>query len=319
MQFGKKLKLKKPIIYSPLAGCSDYPFRTIAAAYKPGLMFCEMVKMQPLVRQHPVTLGMLDYSEEMRPIGAQVVGSEVKLAAQCARMIEERGFDVLDFNCGCPVDKVTKDGSGSGMLKQPELIEEILTEMVQAVDIPVTVKMRVGWDSSTINAEEIVERAERAGATAIFVHGRTRQQGYKGPANWDYIAACKKRAKTIKVIGNGDIFAPEDAIRMFEHTQCDGVLVSRGTMGQPWIVEDIERMLRGESPKERSPKEAKEALLQHFAISSQYKDEKGALIDMRRVCCWYLKNAPGVKEIRGRAAKGASLEEIRELIESFDV
>lgn len=314
-----KLKLKKPIIYSPLAGCSDYPFRMVAAQYNPGLMFCEMIKMQPLVREHPVTLAMLDYAEQMRPIGAQICGSDPKLAARASKMIEERGFDVLDFNCGCPVDKVTKDGSGSGMLKNPNLIGEILNEMVSSVSIPVTLKIRVGWDHESINAEEIVEVAERAGASAIFIHGRTRSQGYKGPANWDHIAACKKRAKTIKVIGNGDIFAPEDALRMFEHTGCDGVLVSRGTMGQPWIAEDIERLMDGKTPLERTPKEAKEALLRHFMLSSEYKDEKGALIDMRRVCCWYLKNAPGVKEIRARAAKGASLKEMRELIESFNV
>jgi tRNA-dihydrouridine synthase B len=313
------LKLKNKVIYSPLAGCSDFPFRKISALYQPGLMFCEMVKMQPLVREHPVTLNMLDYSEEMRPIGGQIVGSDPKLAGPAAKIIEERGFDVVDFNCGCPVDKVTKDGSGSGMLQQPELLGEIISEMVAHVSIPVTVKIRVGWDHQSINAEEIVEIAERAGAKAIFVHGRTRQQGYKGPANWDYIAACKRRAKTIKVIGNGDVFAPEDALRMLNETGCDGVLVSRGTMGQPWIAEDIVRMLEGKEPLERTTKDAKEALLQHFAISSSYKNEKGALIDMRRVCCWYLKNAPGVKEIRSRAARGASLSEIRELIESFDV
>jgi tRNA-dihydrouridine synthase B len=313
------LTLKKKVIYSPLAGCSDYPFRKIAAQYQPGLMFCEMVKMQPLVREHPVTTGMLDYSEEMRPIGAQIVGSDPKLAGPSAKIIEERGFDVVDFNCGCPVDKVTKDGSGSGMLLQPEVIGEIISEMVASVSIPVTVKIRAGWDNSSINAADIVEIAERAGACAIFVHGRTRQQGYKGPANWDHIAECKRRAKSIKVIGNGDIFAPEDALRMFAHTRCDGVLVSRGTFGQPWIAEDIARLLEGKEPIMRSSKDAKEALLQHLKLSCEYKDEKGALIDMRRVCCWYLKNAPGVKEIRGRAARGASLQEIRELIESFDV
>lgn len=306
------------IVYAPLAGCSDYPFRKMSARYRPSLMFCEMVKMQPLVRGIEGTYQMLTFSEEMRPIGGQICGSDLSLAAPAAKIIEDLGFDVVDLNCGCPVDKITKDGSGSGMLKTPELIGDIVSAMVAAVRIPVTVKIRVGWDESSINAAEITKIVEAAGAKAIFVHGRTRQQGYKGPANWEHIKACKEVARSIKVIGNGDVFSPEAAKRMRDQTGCDGVLVSRGTMGKPWIVEDIRDYLEGKAPRQRSPEFCKQALLDHFDYSARNKSEKGALIDMRKVCCWYLNNTEGAREFRGKASHATSLKEMLDLIEKFE-
>ncbi|MFN0065799.1 MAG: tRNA dihydrouridine synthase DusB [Chlamydiales bacterium] len=317
MKIGK-LTIKKPIIYSPLAGCSDFPFRKIAARYKPGLMFCEMVKMEPLLRGNETTIRMLDYSEDMRPIGGQICGSKIALAGPAAKIIEDLGFDVVDLNCGCPVDKVTKDGSGSGMLRHPERIGDLVAEMVAAVSIPVTVKVRAGWDESHIVVEEVTRIIEEAGASAVFVHGRTRQQGYTGPSKREYVRRAKEAARNITVVGNGDIFDAKSALDMFEKTGCDGVLVARGTMGQPWIAEDIWRALNEQDSILRDPEEYRKAFLDHFDLSSQYKNEKGALIDMRRVCGWYLRNSPGAREIRARAAKGASLQEIRGIIESFD-
>lgn len=305
------------IIYAPLAGCSDYPFRMMSARYKPDLMFCEMVKMEALLRKVPSTYQMLEYSEEMRPIGGQICGSDPKLAGPAAKIIEDLGFDVVDLNCGCPVDKVTKDGSGSGMLKNPERIGELLANMVAAVKIPVTVKIRVGWDEKNIIATEVTQIAEKAGASAIFVHGRTRLQAYRGPANWAHIKQCKEAATSIKVIGNGDIFDAEAAVRMFKETGCDGVLVSRGTMGQPWIVEDIRRAFDGLPPLEHSPEILKQALLDHFKISVAYKSKHGALIDMRKVCCWYLKETHGARELRKKASRATSLDEIYTLIEDY--
>src|ERR1700733_1156645 len=305
------------IVYAPLAGCSDYPFRKMSARYQPHLMFCEMVKMESLVRKIPGTYKMLEYSEEMHPIGGQICGSDLKLAGPAAKIIEDLGFDVVDLNCGCPVDKITKDGSGSGMLKNPELIGEMIASMVATVKIPVTLKVRAGWDDKSINAAEITTIAEQAGAKAIFVHGRTRQQAYRGPAVWAHIRACKQAARTIQVIGNGDVFSAEAALKMFDETGCDGVLVSRGTMGQPWIVEDIRRALQGVAPLQISFEESKQALLDHFAFSTQYKSEKGALIDMRKVCCWYLKNSSGAREFRGKASHASSLHEIEQLIQDF--
>jgi tRNA-dihydrouridine synthase B len=305
------------IVYAPLAGCSDYPFRKISARYRPCLMFCEMVKMEALLRKVPATYQMLDYSEEMRPIGGQICGSNPDLAGPAAKIIEDLGFDVVDLNCGCPVDKVTKDGSGSGMLKNPQRIGESIANMVSAVKIPVTLKVRAGWDEKSINAAEITKIAEKAGASAIFVHGRTREQAYRGPANWAHIKACKEAATSIKVIGNGDVFSAEAALRMFAETGCDGVLVSRGTMGQPWIVEEIRRALQGLPPISVTFEESKQALLDHFAYSTQYKSEKGALIDMRKVCCWYLKNEKGARDLRFKTSHATTLQEVEQLIKTY--
>ena len=243
------LKLPHRIFYAPLAGCSDFPFRKMSAKYRPGLMYCEMVKMDALVRHDAGTFHMLDYSADMHPIGAQLCGSKPALAGAAASIIEDLGFDVVDLNCGCPVDKVTKDGSGSGMLKTPELIGEVVASIAARVKIPVTVKIRAGWDEENINAEKIVKIAEQAGAKALCIHGRTRQQGYRGPANWEYIKACKEVARSILIIGNGDAVDGPSAEEMQAKTGCDAVLVARATMGQPWIVEDILRYLSGEIPR----------------------------------------------------------------------
>lgn len=312
------LTLPSNIFCAPLAGCSDVPYRRMTSKYKPGLIYCEMVKMDALVRECEQTLRYLDYEPGMHPIGAQLCGSKPHLAAPCAKMIEERGFDVIDLNCGCPVDKVTKDGSGSGLLKCPEKIGEIISNMVAAVRIPVTVKVRAGWDAQSINAHEITQIAEAAGAVAICVHGRTRAQGYAGPANWDYIRECKRVAKRIKVIGNGDIFDPQSAKNIFEYTGCDAILLARGTMGQPWLIEDIYRYFAELPIEKKSPQYVKNALLEHFeAIVSYQTIERKVITDMRRVGCWYLKNGKGMKRLRESINHALSAQEIRTLIENY--
>ncbi len=311
------IELPSNILYAPLAGCSDLPFRRMSVKYRPGIVYCEMVKMEPLVRKDAATFRLLDYTPDMHPIGAQLCGSNIKIARQAAKIIEDLGFDVLDFNCGCPVDKVTKDGSGSGMLKNPALIGEMLTEMVAAVSIPVTVKIRTGWDEDSIVAPLITQIAEQAGAQAITIHGRTREQSYRGFANWDHIKTCKQIAKTIKVIGNGDVFDADAAVRMFQHTGCDGILVSRGTMGKPWIVEDILRKLEGLEPHPRTIIDSRNALLEHFSYMADYYNEIKTVLEMRKVGCWYLKNAAGTRDFRGMISKASSLPEIKQLIENY--
>ena len=309
------LTLPSNIFYSPLAGCSDYPFRQMAARYKPGLMFCEMVKMDALIRHEPTTYHMLDYDPSMRPIGGQICGSKPEIAAPCARIIEELGFDVVDLNCGCPVDKVTKDGSGSGMLKTPELIGEVIANMVAAVSIPVTVKIRIGWDDANINAPEITQIAEQAGAQAIFIHGRTRQQKYTGKANWDLIRECKEAATSIPVIGNGDVFDAEAARDLFIHSGCDGVLISRGTFGKPWIAEDVKRLDNGLSliiPDVRMH------LLEHMEYICSYQTDRKALLDMRRIGCWYLRNGKGTKKLREAINHARNINEVKTLISNYE-
>ena len=313
----KKLKLPSNIFYAPLAGFTDFPYRKMSSLYSPGLQYCEMVKMEPLIRRDKNTLRILDYEESMRPIGAQVCGSDVKLAAASAKMVEELGFDVIDLNCGCPVDRITKDGSGSGMLKNPEKIGEILAEMVAAVSIPVTVKIRAGWDENQINAPEITRIAEKAGASLIGVHGRTREQAYRGKSDLQVIKECKDAASSILVFGNGDLFTEEDVKQMFTATGCDGVLVSRGTMGQPWIAENIKRLYQQNELMDASLSFRKKALKMHFAFVTTYQNEVKAILDMRRIGCLYVKSFEGVKEFRRRFNTAKSLALMKEIIEEL--
>ena len=308
------LTLPSNIFYAPLAGCSDYPFRQMSARYRPGLMYCEMVKMDALVRYDQGTFHILDFHPDMHPIGGQICGSKPAIAGKAARIIQDLGFDVVDLNCGCPVDKVTKDGSGSGMLKTPELIGDVIANMVAAVDIPVTVKIRAGWDEESVNAVEITRIAEQAGAQAICIHGRTRKQAYKGPANWDHIKACREAATTIKVIGNGDIMDADSAKSMFEYTNCDAVLVARGTMGQPWIADDIMRLLSGQEPIVRTLEDYRQELFEHFLFTYNYQHARKVVTDMRRVGCWYLKKSAGTRGFRELISKASTPEEARELI-----
>lgn len=307
--------LPSNIFYAPLAGNSDYPFRQMSAKYKPGLMYCEMVKMDPLLRNDSTTFEMLDYSEEMRPIGGQLCGSKPEMAGPCAKIIQELGFDVIDLNCGCPVDKVTKDGSGSGLLKSPEKIGEIISNMVAAVSIPVTLKIRIGWDAENINAVKITEIAEAAGASAICVHGRTREQAYRGPADWGQIKACKEAAKKIKVIGNGDLFDANAAIRMLNETGCDAVLIARGTMGQPWIADQVYQLKQGLIPTPPTSQDLSKALMDHFHHMLRYLPERRTLLEMRRVGCWYIKGTFGASEFRGLLNKAENISELQLLLE----
>jgi tRNA-dihydrouridine synthase B len=311
------VELPNNILFAPLAGCSDLPYRQMACRYRPGIVYCEMVKIDALVRHDPHTYKLLDYTPDMHPIGAQICGSKPHLIRDAAQIIEGLGFDIIDLNCGCPVDKVTKDGSGSGLLKTPDLIGEIISEMTAAVKIPVTVKIRVGWDEAHINATEVTRIAESAGAKAITVHGRTRAQAYKGPAVWKHIRDCKQAAKNILVIGNGDLFDVSSAEEMLSTTHCDGLLIARGAMGQPWIVEDILRSRQGLPPIERTVLDIKEALLAHFELIVRYQPERQALLDMRRVGCWYLKRLDGVKPLRIQINRSKSTRESFQAIEDF--
>jgi len=252
----------------------------------------------------------------MHPIGAQLCGSKPQIAGKAAKILEDLGFSTIDLNCGCPVDKVTKDGSGSGMLKNPHLIGEVLSNIIAAVKVPVTVKIRAGWDEANIVAPLVTEIAEKAGAKAITIHGRTRVQAYKGAANWDYIKAAKEAANEIIVVGNGDLFSPEAVEKMWQQTHCDAFLISRGTFGNPWIVEDIIRYFEGR-PKERTFEEKKQALQDHFSYVKSYRNDKKAITDMRRIGCWYIKRGKAAKMFRQKISHANSLDEVEELVMNY--
>lgn len=315
LQLGS-LHIPSNIIYAPLAGCSNYPFRKTSSLYTPGLFFCEMVKMEAITRYDVNTFHMLDYSADMHPIGAQLCGSRPDLARDAARIVEELGFDVIDLNCGCPVDKVTKDGSGSGLLKNPNFIGEILSAMVAAVKIPVTVKIRIGWNHGSIVAEDITRIAEQAGAKAIFIHGRTREQGYKGPADWKYIKQSKEAARSIKVIGNGDAFCGVSSYNLFKETNCDGILIARGTLGTPWIIKEIEAYMQGTNYCIAEP-EMKRTLLQHLEYIRAYLSPKKALTEVRKIGAWYLRKDPKKKELYQQLQRSQSIVESIHLIDNF--
>lgn len=313
-----KLKLSSNIMYAPLAGCTDFSMRAINSHFSPALQFSEMVKMDALIRNDPNTYRLLDFDHTMHPIGAQLVGSNIDIVPQCGRILEDLGFDSIDLNCGCPVDKVTKKKCGSALLQHPEYIGDIISSLKNSVSIPVTVKIRSGWDSSTINAVDITKIAEKAGASMITIHGRTRAQGYKGFSNWDIIKAAKEAADSIYVIGNGDIFSPELAEEIFTYTKCDGILVSRGMLGKPWICEDIHRHLGKKEPLKRDGAFLKETLLQHVDYIEKYANTKKALTDIRRLSAWYLKHICHMKKMRESMSRLSSIDEFYRLIKDVD-
>lgn len=314
LQLGS-LYIPSNVIYAPLAGCSNYPFRKTSSLFTPGLFFCEMVKMEAITRYDVNTFHMLDYSWDMHPIGAQLCGSKPELARDAARILEDLGFDIIDLNCGCPVDKVTKDGSGSGLLKNSKLIGEILSTIVANVKIPVTVKIRIGWDYNSIIVKEITRIAEEAGAKAIFIHGRTREQGYKGPADWKYIKQAKEVATSIKVIGNGDAFCGASSYKLFKETNCDGILVARGTLGAPWIIKEIQAYMQGTNYS-LSAQEMKETLLQHLQYITDYMSPERALTEVRKIAVWYLKKDPKKKELYRQLQQSQSIIDSIQIIQN---
>lgn len=282
-----------------------------------GIIYCEMVKMDPLVRHDLETYRLLDYEQGMHPIGAQLCGSKPELAGKSARILEEMGFDVIDLNCGCPVDKVTKDGSGSGMLRDLGRIGDVLSNLVSAVKIPVTIKIRAGWDENSIIVKEVATLAEQTGAKAITIHARTREQGYQGKANWDWIRLGKESVKEIAVIGSGDLFTAEDAERMFAYTGCDGILMARGLFGAPWIIEDVHRQLSKKPPLTRTGVDYRDALLQHCEYVQKYHSPRRAALHLRRIGCWYLKKSQGTRRLKEELNRSKSVEEIHALILSY--
>jgi nifR3 family TIM-barrel protein len=311
------LLLPNNIFYAPLAGFSDFPFRKMSRLFHSGLIFCEMVSIEALIRQNQNTFNMLDYSDDMHPIGAQVYGNNPKAAAQSAKIIENLGFDLIDLNCGCPVKKVTRKESGSGMLKNIEMIGDVLSAMVSSVKIPVTVKIRIGWDESTICANEITRIAEQAGAKVITIHGRTRSQSYKDKADWSFIKEAKLIAKSIKVFGNGDILKAEGASQMFCETNCDGILIARGIMGQPWIASDVNKLVDKEPVFEKTNFFIYENMMKHFSFIVDYKSEKNSLISMKKIGHWYLKRCKKTKPLKIALNDAKSPTDIFKIMDNF--
>lgn len=315
----KSLELNSPVIQSPMAGCTDLPFRIIGRSHGMELAFLEMISADALIRGTEETNDLMRRLPDEKPLGAQLVGCNADSMAEAAGMIEDQGFDVLDLNLGCPVPKVTAKGSGSALLIRPNDVKEIFAKVAKAVkNIPVTAKMRVGYeDASGKEAVVIAKIAEDCGFSAICIHGRTRAQRYTSPIHLDAIRLVKDSVK-IPVTGNGDIYSEEDAIRMKEETGVDGIVLGRGALGNPWIYNRVKAALTGKPiPALPSFQEIKKTLLKHFELELEHNGEYIGLLQMRKVSCWYFSKVPGVAEFRTKINVSSSVPEMRGLIEDF--
>lgn len=315
----KSLILKSGVIQSPMAGCTDLAFRLIARERGMEFAFLEMVSADALVRNNARTRDLLKSVESDRPLGAQLVGCNPDTMGEAAAMIEDMGFDLLDINCGCPVPKVTSPGGGSALLIEPDKTRAIFRSVVKNIKrIPVTVKMRKGYaDASGDEAVRLAKIAEEEGLDAVTVHGRTRAQGYSGQADWEAIAKVKKALK-IPVIGNGDVINAATAKRLLETSGCDGVMIGRGGLGNPWIYRSIEAEINGELPPlPPTLEERKRAALQHLELEIQTECEKTAVLKFRRIACWYLQGMPGAAELRHKINTADSADTMRKIILAF--
>lgn len=319
LQIGS-LALPSKIIQSPLAACSDLPFRLIAREKGLGYCFLEMVSAQSLVRDNGKTLRLLATTETDRPLGAQLLGCDPDIMAEAARVVEERGFDALDLNLGCPVKKVVGNGEGSALLADPGKAERVFKAVKAAVKrIPVTVKMRIGFkDESGAEAVELAKRAEGAGFSAVTVHGRTQAQQYAGRADYAAIAKVKAAVK-IPVIGNGDVLTPDDARRLLEVSGCDGIMIGRGGLGNPWIYRNLDEVMNGRRDSVYVPSvaERKETLLKHLDLEIRHCGERGANLNMRRITVWYTAGLPNSKTLRVAVCSAPHTDEVRRLIHDF--
>lgn len=314
----KQLQLPD-VVQSPMANCTDLPFRLIARSQGMRFAFLEMVSAEALVRNNAETLALMETNAEDAPVGAQLVGCDPDVMGEAAARVESMGFALVDLNLGCPVPKVVCKGGGSQLLKEPETARRIFSRVVQSVKrVPVTVKMRLGYcDATGHEAATIARIAQDCGVSAIAVHGRTREQGYSGCANYDAIGLVKE-AVSIPVFGNGDVVDAPSALRLRQVSGCDGVMLGRGALGNPWIYRQIEAAIAGDTPP-ASPGalDRKQVLLRHIDLVCQHEHPARQAGPLRRIICWYFKDQPGVRQFRDTIHRAQTVTEMREIVESF--
>ncbi|ADL11670.1 tRNA dihydrouridine synthase DusB [Acetohalobium arabaticum] len=316
MEIGE-VELDNPVMLAPMAGVTDLPFRRIVKEFGCGLVCTEMVSAKGLVYGSSRTEELLTISDQERPVSLQIFGSEPEIMAEAVEKIEEYRPDIIDVNLGCPTPKIVKGGAGSVLMKEPDLVGRIVDALVRATEIPITVKMRKGWDEDHVNAVEIAQTAEESGVQAVAVHGRTREQFYKGEADWNIIKEVKE-AVEVPVIGNGDIFSPQDAEEMIDTTGCDGVMIARGAQGNPWIFKRTLHYLEtGELLPPPTIQERIEMVVRHLEALVDYKGEYIAVREMRRHTVQYIKGLYNCTEVKQKVNQAETEEELKEILHNY--
>ena len=313
--------INSKLALAPMAGVTDFAFRTICREFGAGLTCTEMVSAKALVYQDKKTLSLLKIGETEHPCAVQIFGSEPDCMAEAAKKaLALSGADFIDINMGCPVGKVVKSGDGCALMKDPDKAMKIIEAVAKAIGKPVTVKFRKGWDKGNINAVEFAKMAESAGASAITVHGRTRTQMYSGKADWDIIKQVKQAVK-IPVIANGDVFSAENAVKILSYTGADIAMIARGAMGDPWLFEQATARLNGadenEIPKHPPIGKRAETALRQFELAAEQKGEKIACLEARKHYSWYLRGVPYAGYFKEKISKAATMDDLREITEGI--
>ena len=306
--------LENNLILAPMAGVTDLPFRLLCREQGAGLLCMEMISAKGILYNNKNTESLLQIHPDEMPVSLQLFGSEPKIVSEMAKRIEERPFSILDINMGCPVPKIVRNGEGSALMKNPKLVYELVSATVKAIQKPVTVKIRKGFDDEHVNAVEIAKIIEEAGASAVAVHGRTREQYYSGKADWDIIRQVKE-AVHIPVIGNGDVTSGEKAVAMQEQTGCDGVMIARGAQGNPWIFSELIAYEKtGEMPKRPDVDEIRQMMLRHARLQLQYKGDYTGIREMRKHVAWYTKGLHNAARLRDDINSVESYEELEKIL-----
>ncbi|MCI7180704.1 MAG: tRNA dihydrouridine synthase DusB [Schaedlerella sp.] len=306
--------LDNSYILGPMAGVTDLPFRLLCKEQGAGLLCMEMVSAKAILYNNKNTESLLDIHPDETPVSLQLFGSDPKIMSEMAKRIEERPFAILDINMGCPVPKVVKNGEGSALMKQPKLVYDIVSAIVKAIQKPVTVKIRKGFDDEHVNAVEIAKIVEEAGAAAVAVHGRTREQYYSGKADWEIIRQVKE-AVSIPVIGNGDVTSAQSAEALRKQTGCDGIMVARGAQGNPWIFSELTAYEEsGTIPPRPSTEIIRDTMLRHARLQMVQKGEAAGIREMRKHVAWYTKGLHGSARLRERINQVESYEELEKIL-----